>query len=98
MKLLLNRTGTPLGELLLVTDEQGSVRALDFDDHRFRVHRVLTKRYGEHELLDAPSPSAVETRLRRYFAGDLAALTDVHVNTDGNELQRQVWAALRAIP
>jgi methylated-DNA-[protein]-cysteine S-methyltransferase len=79
-------------------EEQGSVCALDFDDHRSRLRRVLTEHYGEYELLDAPSPNAVETRLRRYFAGDLAALTNVQVNTDGDELQRQVWAALRAIP
>src|SRR5262245_10527380 len=94
MKLLFRRIASPLGALLLVTDERQRVQALDFDDHRARQHRLLTERYGRYELVDAIGASDVEDRLTRYFEGDLTALDDIEVDMQGNELQRQVWDAL----
>jgi methylated-DNA-[protein]-cysteine S-methyltransferase len=43
---------------------------------------------------------ACETRriLRRYFAGDLAALDEAPVELNGTPFQRRVWTALRSIP
>jgi methylated-DNA-[protein]-cysteine S-methyltransferase len=98
VKLLLNHIASPLGEILLVTDEQQRLRALDFADHRTHLHRVLKEHCGEYELVDAASAGAIETHLDRFFAGELNALDDVQPSTNGNELQQQVWAALRTIP
>ena len=97
MKLLLNHIASPLGEMLLVTDEQQRLRALDFADHRTHLHRVLKEHCGEYELVDAPSTNAIEAKLECFFAGELNALDDVEPSTSGNELQQQVWAALRTI-
>ena len=36
--------------------------------------------------------------LNEYFAGNLAALDRLTVQTNGTEFQRAVWAALRTIP
>jgi methylated-DNA-[protein]-cysteine S-methyltransferase len=94
----LGRIGSPLGDLLLVTDEQHRVRALDFADHEGRLHRGLCEHYGMCELIDAPVPSAIATALARYFGGDLAALDSIETATGGSELQRRVWNALRRIP
>lgn len=41
MKLHLEGLESPLGGLLLVTDDQEQVRALDFADHQARLHRGL---------------------------------------------------------
>ena len=38
---LLERSPTPLGEMLIVTDEQGLLRALDWGDHEADMHRLM---------------------------------------------------------
>ncbi len=98
MKLDLCKLESPLGELLLVTDSQEQLRALDFADHRAHLHRLLREHYGAHELVEGPAPAHMAAALRRYFEGDLAALDAVATLTAGSDLQRQVWAALRRIP
>jgi O-6-methylguanine DNA methyltransferase len=40
----------------------------------------------------------VQRSLEAYFDGDLGAIDTLPVETGGTELQRSVWAALRAIP
>lgn len=37
----LSRLPSPLGEMLLVTDAQGTIRALDFADHESHLQRAL---------------------------------------------------------
>jgi methylated-DNA-[protein]-cysteine S-methyltransferase len=39
----------------------------------------------------------VRDALRRYFAGELAAIDDLPVKTAGTAFQREVWRALREI-
>ena len=41
MKLFLSQLESPLGTMLLVTDGQHAVRALDFADHGARMRRGL---------------------------------------------------------
>jgi methylated-DNA-[protein]-cysteine S-methyltransferase len=98
MKLHLSHLPSPVGDLLLVTDGQDQVRALDFADHRVRLHRLLGEHYETFELVEAPAPAAIAAALARYFEGDLCALDGIPTATAGSDFQRQVWAALRAIP
>lgn len=98
MKLLLSHLESPLGEMLLVTDAQQVVRALDFADHRARLYRGLREHHGEVELTEASAPDEIAAALARYFDGELAALDALRTATVGSELQRRVWAALRRIP
>ena len=98
MKLFLSAISSPLGEMLLVTDAQAWVRALEFADHRARLHRGLRTRCGTFELIKAPAPAAIAGALSRYFEGELGALEEIVVATGGSDLQRQVWEALRRIP
>nr|WP_315591696.1 methylated-DNA--[protein]-cysteine S-methyltransferase [uncultured Cupriavidus sp.] len=98
MKLFLSQLDSPLGAMLLVTDAQQAVRALDFADHKVRLHRGLREHYGEVELIEIPAPAEIADALARYFDGELDALKVLRTETSGSALQRQVWAALRRIP
>jgi O-6-methylguanine DNA methyltransferase len=98
MHLTLTRHAAPVGELLLVTDAEARLRALDFADYEERMRRLLARHYGRFELVDGPAPAALVAALDAYFAGDLTALDAVPVATGGTQFQRQVWAALRQIP
>jgi methylated-DNA-[protein]-cysteine S-methyltransferase len=98
MKLYLSRAASPLGEILLVTDQHEQVRALDFPEYQSRLHRLLREHYGKYELIEGVAPASVAAALRSYFEGDLAALDRIVTATAGSDLQRQVWSALRRIP
>lgn len=91
---------TPIGTMLVLTDAEGRLRALDWEDYASRMHRLLRLHYGEGgvELSDLRSGSAPCGALTAYFSGDLTAIETVEVVTGGTEFQRAVWAELRAIP
>lgn len=96
--LTLDRIATPVGEVLLVTDGDGAVRALDFADYEPRMMRLLGRHAPDAELVAGQAPGAVRDAVEAYFAGDARALDGLTVRTGGTEFQRSVWAALRAIP
>jgi methylated-DNA-[protein]-cysteine S-methyltransferase len=100
MELQLNRITSPLGEMLLVTDAQGTVWALDFTNHVVRLTRELRERHGDIVLReDVPSEAAekIAGKIKAYFKGDLNALMDIPVTSKGTGLENRVWAALRKI-
>jgi methylated-DNA-[protein]-cysteine S-methyltransferase len=96
--LTLDRITTPVGEVLLVTDGNGAVRALDFADHEARMMRLMGRHAPDADLVEWRAPGAVREAVEAYFAGDVAALDGLTVRTGGTVFQREVWAALRAIP
>jgi methylated-DNA-[protein]-cysteine S-methyltransferase len=96
--LTLDRVATPVGEVLLVTDGLGSVRALDFAGYEDRMNRLLVRHAPGASLTAGRAPGPVRTALERYFGGDVHALDGLTVTTGGTDFQRSVWKALRAIP
>ena len=96
--LTLDRVATPVGEVLLVTDAGGAVRAFDFADYEARMLRLLGRHSPGFSLTDGRAPEAVRRAVEAYFSGDVRALDGVPVKTGGTAFQRTVWAALRAIP
>jgi len=94
------RVPAPCGDLLIATDEQGSVRALEWDGFEARLHRYLRLRYGGDAVRIEPAVAITGARrsLEAYLSGDLHAIDRIPVNADGTPFQRQVWAALREIP
>lgn len=96
--LLLDRLASPIGTTLLVTNESGVLRALDFEDYEPRMRRLLRLHYGTATPVSGRAPDAVRDALGAYFAGDLSAIDSIVVATAGTAFQRQVWAALRRIP
>ena len=96
--LTLDRIATPVGEVLLVTDADGAVRALDFSDYEPRMMRLLGRHAPHADLIPGRAPEPVRKAVEAYFAGDARSLDGLKVKTGGTEFQRSVWAALRAIP
>ena len=98
MDLYLDRYASPMGEILLVHDGEGTLRALDFSDYEPRMLQLLRRHYGPIQLEPAGAPVATVEALDAYFAGDTDALNGLPTATAGTAFQRDVWAALRTIP
>ena len=97
MRLHLDRFNAPIGEILLVHDADGALRALDFTDYASRMHRLLRLHYGDPTLAESRAPAGTRQSLQAYFDGDLIALETIRVSTGGTAFQRAVWTALRQI-
>lgn len=98
MQLTFDRMNTEIGTLLLVCDDAGTLRALDFTDYEARMRALLQRHYGTVTLTDGDAPVTVRSALSAYFAGHTDVLDGVSVATAGTDFQRSVWAALRRIP
>jgi methylated-DNA-[protein]-cysteine S-methyltransferase len=94
----LDRLETPIGTALLVTDADGFLRALDWEDHEPRMKDLLRLQYGDVVLRDARSPGDLRAALSGYFDGDLALLGAIRWRVAGTPFQRKVWNALPTIP
>jgi methylated-DNA-[protein]-cysteine S-methyltransferase len=95
----LDRIATPLGDLLVVTDERERLRAASYWEYEGRMKRLLRLHYGDNgvSLRSGPAPAELRARLEDYFAGGLTAIDDIEVVTGGTAFQRTIWAALREI-
>jgi methylated-DNA-[protein]-cysteine S-methyltransferase len=105
LQLVIDRIDTPIGEMIIVADNEGNLRAIDWVDHEARMHNFLRRHYGKghhgndgFKLTPAHNPGGLSRAIRSYFAGDLTAIDNLPVKTNGTPFQRKVWHALRAIP
>lgn len=91
---------TPIGELVIIADDQGRLRAVDWRDHEPRMLQLLARHCGKggFALQARRNPGGLSAALRAYFKGDLAAINDLKVHTLGTDFQRAVWRVLRRIP
>ena len=96
-RLRLDRLATPIGEALIVTDDAGYLRALDWADREAGMARLLRLHYGSVVPEPGAAPGNVKRLLRRYFDGELGGLGAVEWRTAGTPFQRTVWAALTMI-
>jgi len=94
----LDRWSSPIGVILVVSDADGIVRALDFEDYENRMHQLLRLRWGDYALAKGSAPAVAIRALKAYFDGDLGATSTVPIHAGGTAFQRDVWEALRAIP
>jgi methylated-DNA-[protein]-cysteine S-methyltransferase len=97
-RLILDRAPSPIGELLLVTDEAGLLRAVDFHDHEHRLDRLLRTHYGPMRPEAGAAPASVRAAMTAYFAGAFGALNTISWATNGTAFQQAVWTALTEIP
>jgi methylated-DNA-[protein]-cysteine S-methyltransferase len=96
----LDRVRTPIGTLLVVTDENGRLRAAEFQDHEDRMRRSLRLGAGTQDsaaMRKGRAPTAVRDRIEAYFDGRLNAIDDIETATLGTAFQEKVWRALRTI-
>jgi methylated-DNA-[protein]-cysteine S-methyltransferase len=94
---LTDRIKTPIGDLDIVADEDGRLRAVEWTDHAERMHRSLRIQYGQYEFKSARNPAGTSAALRAYFSGDVTAIDRLKVATAGTDFQKSVWKALRSI-
>jgi methylated-DNA-[protein]-cysteine S-methyltransferase len=100
LHLLMDRIGTPLGELFVVADQDGNLRSTAWTDYESYLRPSLELHYGKNgfTIQSACNPGGLTEAIARYFAGDLAAIDALPVRTAGTPFQREVWRALREIP
>jgi methylated-DNA-[protein]-cysteine S-methyltransferase len=100
LKFLTDRFDTPIGEIIIVADHDGNLRAVEWTDHEERLQKSLRLHYGRNGFKLEPShnPSGLSDVMKRYFEGELSAITELPVRTAGTPFQREVWRALREIP
>ncbi|MEW6150525.1 MAG: methylated-DNA--[protein]-cysteine S-methyltransferase [Bradyrhizobium sp.] len=94
----LDRVTTPIGTALLVTDAEGALRALDWEDYEQRMRELLRLHYGTVDLREQPAPTAMRIALERYFDGDLGQIAGIAWRIAGTPFQQKVWTALAQIP
>jgi methylated-DNA-[protein]-cysteine S-methyltransferase len=94
----LGRLQTPIGTALLVTDADGVLRALDWEEYQPRMNDLLRLQYGAVVLKDAPPPRDIKAALTGYFKGDLGQLNAIRWRVAGTPFQHKVWTALPGIP
>lgn len=99
LEFVMERMATPIGEMLVVADHEGNLRAIDWSDYEERMRGLLRRYYGEggFRLEKGTVSGELQDALRRYFAGELAAIDGLPVKTGGTAFQREVWRALREI-
>jgi hypothetical protein len=94
----LDRLQTPIGTALLVTDADGHLRALDWEDYEARMKQLLRLHYGVVNLREARAPRDMRTALAGYFKGDLDRLATIEWRVAGTPFQQKVWNALSKNP
>jgi methylated-DNA-[protein]-cysteine S-methyltransferase len=99
LRLQIDRIDTPIGELVVIADHAGRLRAIDWRDHEPRMLQLLARHCGKggFELDERRDPGGLSTAMRSYFKGRHTAIEDLPVETLGTEFQRAVWRALRGI-
>ncbi|AGC43652.1 methylated-DNA--protein-cysteine methyltransferase [Myxococcus stipitatus DSM 14675] len=100
LRFIIDKTDTPIGELIVVADPEGHLRAVDWTEHDGRMRQLLRLHYGEkgYVLEAGRNPGGLTEMMRAYFAGRLDAIDPLPSRTAGTAFQREVWAALREIP
>jgi len=89
---------TPIGELLLVTDERARICAIDWSDYEARMLQLVARHQPGATLREAPGPAPLLRALDAYFGGELRVIDSLPVADIGTPFQRAVWGALRRIP
>jgi methylated-DNA-[protein]-cysteine S-methyltransferase len=92
-----DRLATPIGVILVVFDDDGVLRALEFEEHAGRVRRSLRLQCARTDVTSRAAPRELKASLGGYFDGDLAATGKIAWATGGTVFQRSVWNALTQI-
>jgi methylated-DNA-[protein]-cysteine S-methyltransferase len=93
----LDRLKTPIGVALLVTDADGVLRALDWEDYEPRMRELLRLQYGAVSLREGRASRELKAALSGYFKGELDRLKSIKWRVTGTPFQRKVWNALPRI-
>ncbi|WHZ15903.1 MAG: helix-turn-helix domain-containing protein [Nitrospira sp.] len=100
LRLLTETLLTPIGKLVVIYDDAGHLRAIDWTDYDDRMRRLLARHYGEDHIMLTPAPrsNGPASAIAAYFEGELHAIDSIPTATEGTPFQKRVWQALRDIP
>ena len=90
-QLLHTTIDSPIGELLLVGEEDSTLRGLYMQEGRTRMSVRSSWRAAEEPF------AAARDQLGEYFAGERTAF-DLPLEMHGTDFERAVWAELERIP
>jgi methylated-DNA-[protein]-cysteine S-methyltransferase len=96
--LTLDRLSTPIGTALLVTDQEGVLRAFNWTDYEPAMLAWIGRHYPQARLVEGRAPPPVRGPFEAYFGGDATALETVPWRASGTPFQLKVWEALCSIP
>jgi methylated-DNA-[protein]-cysteine S-methyltransferase len=98
VSITISEIGSPIGSILLVERDR-RVAGVLFADCFARYGVALEARLDEPRRAwrEATRATPAARRLRDYFAGELAALDDLGIETGGTPFQRSVWEAVRRV-
>jgi methylated-DNA-[protein]-cysteine S-methyltransferase len=93
-------TPSPIGGVIILSDQAGVLRAVDFEDCEQRVDALLDRQYGKGrwEVTRARRRSSARLALQRYFEGETRAIDGLATQTAGTAFQQAVWRQLKSIP
>jgi methylated-DNA-[protein]-cysteine S-methyltransferase len=83
--------------MVLVSDEDDALYAMDFGSFRPCTRSLLARRFDRPEIVRSKRPSSHVARLRAYFQGDLSAFDDARLALRGTPFQLAAWSALRRV-
>lgn len=85
---------------MIAADVDGNLRVAIFAEDEASIRHYLRLQVGEKgfTLESAHNPHRFTEAIARYFAGELAVIDALPVETGGTPFQREVWRALREIP
>jgi len=96
---LLERIETPTWPMRIVSDDDGRLRAVDWEDCTPRLQELLHRYHGGSiQLREGSGRSTAVHSLLAYFAGEIDAIDKLPTAAGGTPFQRAVWSALRRIP
>lgn len=86
--------------MMIAADREGNLRAALFTEDEGVIRQQLRLHYGEKgfALETMRNPLGLSEAIAAYFAGELAVIDTMKVETGGTVFQRDVWRALREIP
>jgi methylated-DNA-[protein]-cysteine S-methyltransferase len=93
----LDRLDTPIGVALLVSDDDGVLRALDWEDYEARMRELLRLQYGAVVMKEARAPRDLRTALAGYFKGDFDRLRQIKWRVAGTPFQQKVWNPISVV-
>lgn len=97
-RIVIDRLDTPIGVALLAVDEDGYLRAFDWEDYGERQARLLARFSGGAPTMTGDAPAAMRDAVTAYFDGELEALRTIPWRSGGTDFQLKCWEALCAIP
>ena len=98
LTLIREQIDTPVGAMTLITDEEGTVRMLEFTEKRNREESHLIRHFKNADIRDGRTPGPARDALKAYFNGDITAIDGLPVAAEDTPFREKVWAALRTIP